>query len=43
MTRTAAARVALMTSPPMAIPKRTLMTSIGAAKYSSRLPWSFSQ
>ena len=31
-TRTTAARVALITRPPMAIPNSTLITSIGAAK-----------
>jgi hypothetical protein len=43
MTSTAAARVALMIRPPMAMPRSTAMRSIGAAKYSSRLPWLFSQ
>jgi len=32
MTRTAAARVELMTKPPNAIPNRTAMMFIGAAK-----------
>ena len=42
-TRIAIARVVLMISPPTAMPSRTDIRFIGAAKYSSRFPWSFSQ